>query len=123
MQAILTKTWAQFVTFMHDVPFIHYGFALNEGIWIHLIGSAILAKIIRIKFSYWITVIFVVLIAIAWEALEIYIETPTMESVLAIYGTFDRYLYDTAGDIVGALVMALIVNWYPKDELFKVFKK
>lgn len=100
---------------MHSVPLINYGFGQNEGIWIHIIGSAILAKIIRIRFSYLATIISVFLIVVLWEVIEIYIETPTMTATLSIYGTYARYLYDTAGDIIGAILIAIIANFPIKE--------
>lgn len=111
MQLFFMTAWAKFVEFMHGVPLINYGFGQNEGIWIHVIGSAILAKIIRIRFSYIATIVIVFFIAVLWEVIEIYIETPTMTAMLSIYGTYARYLYDTAGDIIGAFVIAIIANF------------
>ncbi len=111
MQLFFMTAWAKFVEFMHGVPLINYGFGQNEGIWIHIIGASILAKIIRIRFSYIATIIIVFFIAVLWEIIEIYIETPTMTAVLSIYGTYARYLYDTAGDIIGAVVIAIIANF------------
>ncbi|MDB4983968.1 MAG: hypothetical protein JWM20_147 [Patescibacteria group bacterium] len=102
--------WASFVGLMHSSSFITYAFGMNEGIWMHIIGGAILAKIIRTRFSYWQTVLIVLGIAILWEGIEIFIETPNWAAVLAIYGTKMRYFYDTAGDIIGATVIAMIAN-------------
>ena len=115
MQLFLTNAWASFVGFMQGIPFINYGFGHNEGIWMHIIGAAILAKIIRIKFSYIATIFIVLLIAIVWEAVEIYIETPNLAAILSIYGTMARYMYDTVGDIVGA-VLITVIALYPMRE-------
>lgn len=115
MQLFLTNAWASFVESMHNIPFINYGFGQNEGIWIHMTGAAILAKIIRIKFSYIATIFLVLLIAIIWEAVEIYIETPNMSAILSIYGAMARYMYDTAGDIIGA-VLITVIALYPSRE-------
>lgn len=115
MQLFLTNAWASFVGFMHSIPFFNYGFGQNEGIWMHIIGAAILAKIIRIKFSYIATIFIILLIAIIWEAVEIYIETPNLAAILSIYGTMARYMYDTAGDIVGA-VLITVIALYPSRE-------
>jgi hypothetical protein len=111
MQLFFTHLWSQFVDFIHKVPFINYGFGQNEGIWIHIIGAAILSKIIRIKYSYLTTTLLIFLIALVWEIIEFYIETPNISSMVAIYGTIARYTYDTCGDILGALIIAIITNY------------
>jgi hypothetical protein len=115
MQQFLMANWAKFTNFIHSTPFINYGFCMNDGIWIHIIGGAILSKIIRIKFSYLATIFIILGIAITWEIIEIYIETPNMAAMLAIYGSQTRYIYDTIGDILGAVVITIIAN-YPSKE-------
>lgn len=111
MQHILTSAWAKFVETTHSIPLINYGFGQNEGIWIHIIGAAILAKLFSKKLSYAGTIAAIFLVAVLWEAVEIYIETPNMAAVVSIYGTYARYLYDTAGDIIGAVLISAIANF------------
>ena len=110
MQAFLSSAWALFVSSVKSVPLLAIGFGQNEGIWMHLIGAAILAKVFRLKFSFWKTFLIVTAIAIAWELLEIYIETPTLAHIIDIYGTLGHYCLDTAADIIGAMVITLIAN-------------
>jgi hypothetical protein len=115
MQQFFMTTWARFVEIMHNIPLINYGFGQNEGIWMHIIGAAILAKIFRTRFSYIATIFIILLIAVVWELFEIYIETPNMTAILSIYNTMPHYLYDTAGDIIGAVVITIIAL-YPSRE-------
>ena len=115
MQSFLTKIWASFTLFIHNTPFINYGFCQNDGIWMHLIGGAILSKIIRTRFSYLKTILIILAIAIIWEIIEIYIETPNLGAMLAIYGSTTRYIYDTIGDILGAVIITAIAN-YPSSQ-------
>lgn len=110
MQLFLTNTWAAFVHFIDSTPFLYYGFSSNVGIWMHLIGAALLAKFIRKRFSFWQTFWIIIGIAIAWELIEIYIETPNWARVIEIYGTKVHYFYDTAGDIIAAGIITLIAN-------------
>lgn len=110
MHGFLSGAWELFVSGVKSVPLFAIGFGQNEGIWMHLIGAAILAKVFRLRFSFWKTFFIVTSIAIAWELFEAYLETPTMVQLLDIYGTVGRYCLDTAADIIGAMVITLIAN-------------
>lgn len=110
MHAFLSSAWGLFVSSMKSVPLFAIGFGQNEGIWMHLIGAAILAKVFRLRFSFWKTFLIVTTIAIVWELFEVYLETPTLAQLLDIYGTVSRYCLDTAADIIGAMVITLIAN-------------
>lgn len=107
---MFVTAWAHFVVFVHNIPFIHYGLAMNEGIWIHLIGAAILAKLLHAKFSFWKTVLIVFAIAVAWEIIEYFLEASTTAAMLDVYGSVTRYAYDTLADIAGAVLITVIAN-------------
>lgn len=103
------NTWAGFVKTTHENKFIRFAFLMNEGIWIHMIGGGILAKIIHYYLTSLETILVMFGVAVLWEIIEIYIETPTKDATLAIYGSMERYYYDTVGDILGVVIITALI--------------
>lgn len=108
MHAFLMNAWATFVRAIHSINFFKYGFMMNDGIWIHMIGGGILAKVIRHYLSAKYAILAILAIAITWEFIEFYLETPNKGALLAIYGSVERYIYDSIGDILGAVIIAAL---------------
>jgi hypothetical protein len=80
----------------------------NKYFWFHSMGGAVGAKLFLLMgldrsqaFG------LVVFIALMWEVLEYFIETAGHPDY--IYGSHERWLYDSLGDIVGAIFMAGVV--------------
>lgn len=84
--------------------FIKYMFLRNTWLWVHILAGGILVKILSHWFSAGVSVALLIVLAIAWEALE-FITT----KVENIYGTKQRFFLDALGDILGAVAMAAIV--------------
>ncbi len=78
----------------------------NKWLWFHIIGGGILAKIFLIWFAPQLAFICVAVVAILWEIYEYF-----KDDVKRIYGSKKRFYLDAIGDIVGALIMALVVVW------------
>ncbi|MEI8223830.1 MAG: hypothetical protein WCG20_01765 [bacterium] len=108
MHTFFMNLWSTFVRTMHSIHFFKYGFMMNDSIWIHMIGGGILGKIIHRYLPAKYTILIVLGIAITWEFIEIYLETPNKAALLAVYGSVERYIYDSIGDIIGAVIIAAL---------------
>ncbi len=86
--------------------YFRYAFLDNKWIWFHILVGGTLAKILL----YWtvpqLAFLLVAGIAISWEILE-YLTVNVQER----YGSKKHFYLDSAGDILGATLMALIVVW------------
>lgn len=109
MQKTLSRLWRNLTEGARSTKFFNYSFLMNEGIWIHMIGGGILARIFHIFFSAEVSVLLVLAIAVLWEFIEYCLETPNKVAMLEIYESVEHYRYDTFGDIFGAVIIALLV--------------
>ena len=75
----------------------------NVWLWFHILGAGVLAKIGIIFFPALITVLIIFAIAIIWEIIELYVQGT------GIYGNTKIWLADSLGDVLGAVLMAIIV--------------
>lgn len=103
------KTWASFVKVLYHNRFIEFGFMMNDGIWMHMIGGGILAKVFNVYFLPLTSILLVLGVAILWEFIEAYIETPNKSQIIKIYGSIERYVYDSMGDILGAVIISILI--------------
>lgn len=94
---------------LNRIPFFKYGFIENEMLWAHMLGGAVLGKIINSFLSPLETILIIAGVALVWEMIEYVFETPNKKRIIEVYGSTERYLYDTAGDIMGALLLAALV--------------
>lgn len=94
---------------LKSIPFFKYGFMQNEMIWAHMIVSGVLARLLKMVVPGYLAILIILVVAVGWEIVEARIETPTRERVVQVYGSVERYRYDTAGDLVGALLVAALV--------------
>jgi len=82
----------------------------NRWFWFHSCGGAVGAKLfLYLGLGRWQALGLVVFIAIMWEILEYFIETDCHPDY--VYGSLERWAYDSLGDIFGAIIMALVVVW------------
>ena len=87
-----------------------WGFCGNYWEWFHLLAGGSIAKIADIWLSGLLSVIIVFVIAVIWERIEFKVECKgDWEIVKKIYGSVERYWYDTAGDIILAGLCAILV--------------
>ncbi len=80
-------------------------FTENSFLWFHIIGGGILAKIFHLWLPWEKAVLFVLMIALGWELFELY-----FTDIKKIYGSHRRFFQNAFGDVLGALVMAIIVS-------------
>lgn len=85
-----------------------WSFNLNQWAWFHIGGGGVLAKaFLLFGCGKWSSLAFVALIAVLWEVIEYFIETDGKPE--NVYGSRRRWFWDSFGDVVGAILMALIV--------------
>jgi len=95
--------------FLQKFKFVKLALCSNYWIWIHILGCGVLAKLFAIWNSSMIAFIGVTVIAILWEFIEAFFETPNKKSIKSLYTTVEKYKYDTAGDILAGLACAALV--------------
>jgi hypothetical protein len=87
---------------------LDWGFCHNVWCWFHIIAGGIGAKVLHLYTDKWNALLFIVALAILWECFE-FLYDGGIPGMIKIYGSVERWLYDCAGDIIGASFMALIV--------------
>jgi len=85
---------------------LRWGFCSNYWIWFHILAAGIFAKIINIWLCNLSTIFLIFVGAVSWEVIE-YIKDG--DQIINIYGSIERWIYDCFGDIIGAVVCAVIV--------------
>jgi len=84
---------------------IKWMFFQNTWVWFHIIAGDVLQRILLlIGFSYLQTVLGVFIIAVGWEVFEFIKDRKRLKD---IYGSKERWLWDSIGDIVGAVLAAI----------------
>ena len=78
----------------------------NCWAWFHILFGGIGAKVFLQFTDKWNALLFVFLITILWE---VFVKVGGKQGMIDIYGSLERWAYDSAGDILGANLMALIV--------------
>mgnify|MGYP006433799215 CR=1 FL=1 len=89
--------------------FLDWGLNGNVWIWFHMLFGGIGARIgeyIGLENIY--TIITIFLLAIIWEVIE-FIWDGGKEGMIKIYGSLEHWFYDSLGDVVGAMWIALLV--------------
>jgi len=97
-------------TSIKDSKFIKWGFRQNQYIWFHILAAALLFNaLIAVNVVLWIAIAITFAVALLWEVIEFYVECGgKWENVISVYGSIERWKYDTAGDIIGAVLVVLI---------------
>jgi len=89
---------------------LYWGFCGNYWGWFHAIAGGSIAKFANIWLTGWLSVYVVFVVALIWERIEFKIECKgDLEIVKKIYGTIEKYCYDTFGDIILAILFAIVV--------------
>lgn len=89
---------------------LYWGFCGNYWGWFHAIVGGIIAKVADIWLTDRLSIFIVIVIAIIWERIEFKIEYGgDWEIVKKKYGSIERYWYDTFGDIILAVLFAIVV--------------
>jgi len=93
---------------LFSIPLIKYGFCLNQWVWFHILGGGVLARILLIWFGPWETAALITVGAVFWEVIEFFIETGGNPA--RVYGSIQRWAWDSLGDILGTVACALLVS-------------
>ncbi len=109
MHTFFTTLWTRFTSSLRSIPFVEQGLMKNEGLWMHLLGGGLLAKLFIQALSSVETTFIILILAIVWEIFEAYLETPNEQAMINVYGSVRRYWYDTVGDIIGTVAIAALV--------------
>jgi hypothetical protein len=83
---------------------LEWGFKGNTWVWFHILAGAVGAKVANVWLNGWWAVLIVLLGAIVWEIYEY-----NICDIEKVYGSRIRWFYDSLGDVLGAVVAALIV--------------
>jgi hypothetical protein len=83
---------------------LEWGFKGNTWVWFHILAGAVGAKVLNVWLSDAAVVYGILVSAIAWEVFEF-----KSDNISKIYGSTERWFYDSLGDVLGAVVAALIV--------------
>ena len=97
-----------FYKWFNNTKFIKWGFNQNWAIWFHMLGGGVGAWIGKHFFSDWVTLSIIIFLAVVWEGIE-FIADGGIEGMIKIYGTLEKWEYDSLGDVVGALIIASLV--------------
>jgi len=80
-------------------------FLCNQWLWFHILISALLTKILLYSETSKIGIFLLIFsMAILWEFIEYF--TTDIEKV---YGSKIRFLYNSIGDIIGALIISSLI--------------
>jgi len=96
------------MTNWRDWKFFKWGVFGNVWLWFHLCGGVVGAKIALIYLDQWSALLAIALLTVVWEIIE-FIVDGGVKGMVKIYGSLERWAYDSLGDIVGACLMALVV--------------
>ncbi len=84
--------------------FLRYAFLENRWVWFHILAGAFLARCFLTLVQTDQVVGYVFLAAVTWELLEV-----ALTNVEARYGSLKRFFLDAVGDVMGAVIAAVIV--------------
>jgi hypothetical protein len=87
---------------------IDWGFMHNTWAWFHILGGGVGAKIALIWLDASMALLVIFLITIAWEVFEFIVDGGE-QGMIDIYGSLERWFYDSLGDVVGANFIAFVV--------------
>ena len=87
---------------------LNWGFKYNVWIWFHIMAGGFFAKLGLIWFDRWDSLLIVSVCAICWEYVEFFVDGG-IDGMIRIYGSLEKWFYDSLGDVVGAVLMALVV--------------
>jgi len=108
LQMRLLKHMNKFYTWLMNTKFFKWGFNQNWAIWFHMGAGAVGAKIAMNYFSNWNSLLVISLLAVLWELVEFECDGG-INGMIKIYGSLERWFYDSLGDIIGAMLMAYVV--------------
>jgi hypothetical protein len=81
----------------------------NSWLWFHMGGGAVGARIGMCFFDSNEVAIVMFLLIILWEIIEVFYEG--IDGLIKIYGSLERWFYDSLGDVLGAMIMVLLITY------------
>jgi hypothetical protein len=85
-----------------------WGFMQNAWAWFHILFGGLGARL----FSYFMddtnALLLLFAVAVLWEVIE-FLAGGGKQGMIDVYGTLERWFYDSLGDVIGAVLMAIIV--------------
>jgi len=89
---------------------LRWGLCSNYYSWFHGLAGGIGAKVGLLVCTPLRSLLYVALIALAWEVVEFFVECKgRWDIIIDIYGSKERWFYDSLGDVLIAIAMAGIV--------------
>ena len=88
--------------------FFKWGFFGNVWVWFHMAGGGIGAFACSRYLKKRVSMMVMFSITILWELIEL-IGDGGIQGMIDIYGSIERYLYDSLGDVCGAMFIAILV--------------
>jgi len=89
---------------------LRWGFCQNYWGWFHGLAGGILAKVGLLVCTSLRSLLYVALMALAWEVVEFFVECKGRWNIIIdIYGSKERWFYDSLGDVLIAIAFALVV--------------
>ncbi len=88
--------------------FLEWGLNGNVWIWFHMLFGGIGARLFMEYMDSLSAFLLVVILTIAWEGFEFLFDGGKV-GMIKIYGSLERWFYDSLGDVSGAILMAWIV--------------
>ena len=86
---------------------LEWGFQQNVWIFFHLIAGGVGANIAKRFMGKWQSVLAVFSLAFSWEVFEFFYDG-RVQGMIEIYGSMERWFYDSLFDVVGAMIVALL---------------
>ena len=97
---------------------IKWGLNGNTWVWFHILGGGVLARFLMLfGWSDVKIMVTVTVVALLWEVFEFFYDGG-FEGMIHIYGSLDRWFWDSVGDFTGTVFCALVVVstlWGEKD--------
>lgn len=89
---------------------LRWGFCTNYWVWFHILVGGLIANVCSIWLPGWLSALVVFIAALVWEGVEFYFESDmTVEEIRKTYGSVERWIYDSIGDVLGAVACGIIV--------------
>jgi len=87
---------------------LDWGFFGNTWCWFHQLGGAVGARVGLVFFSPLEVLVGMFVLVMAWETIEVIYEG--IDGLIKIYGSLERWFYDSLGDVLGAMIMVILIT-------------
>lgn len=98
-----------------DWAFFKWGMFGNTWVWFHMAGGAVGAFACKRYLKNKTSIVVLFIITMLWELAEV-IADGGIQGMIEIYGSLERWFWDSTGDVVGAMFIALLVIYSSRKE-------